>query len=136
MRAILIDPESRLIEVFDFDGNDRSIPQVLGCERVAYEQWPISGSLTIGGSLVTRIYSDEKAVGNSAMHGFYVPHTAGIINHGRCLQLTFDTRRGAFSSCDADIDTLKRTYRIYVPGKGTYYEVTPPHGVPDEMTWK
>lgn len=124
------------MEEIDFDGDEKSIPRLLGCERVEFEQWPISGSLTFGGVYATRIYSDTNAVGNSAVRGFYIPHTAGIINHGRCLQVTFDTNRGTFTSCTADINALKGTYRIYVPGKGVYYEVSPPAGVPVEMRWK
>jgi hypothetical protein len=118
MKAFLIDPEVRTIKETDFDGDVGSIPHLLGCKDIRFEQWPIGGSHTIGTTRATRVYSDAKAVGNSAMHGFQVPNTCGIISHGRCLQVTYNTWANAFVDCDENTETLKRKYRIYEPEKG------------------
>ena len=118
MKAFLIDAESRSIEEIDFDGNERTIFELLGSNDVQYEQWPITGSRTIGSPLVTRIYCDTKAVGNSSMHGFHIPNTCGIVNHGLCLQVAYLTGSNRFTGCRIDLETMKRTYRIYDPGSG------------------
>jgi hypothetical protein len=117
MKAFLIDPEARTVKEIDFDGDERSIPRLLGCRGIEFEQWPIGGSHTIGGSLVTRVYSDAKAIENSELHGFQVPETCGIIHHGLCLQVTYQTRSRVFVNCDVDVVKLKG-YRIYEPGVG------------------
>jgi hypothetical protein len=118
MKAFLIDAGSRTIEEIDFDGDERKIAELLGSNDIQYEQWPISGSHTIGGSLVTRIYCDSKAVDNSSMQGFQIPETCGIVNHGLCLQVAYLTGSRKFVDCKIDVATIKRTYRIYEPNSG------------------
>ena len=130
MNAFLIDPEARLIEEIDFDGDEKSIPRLLECEEIDFEQWPR------GWSLALRIYSDIEAVRNFGLHGFSVPNTSGIINHGRCLQISYDTRAGMPVDSDADLDSLKQHYRIYEPRKAMRGIDSDRHGILKDMQWR
>ena len=112
MRALLIDPEARTINEIDFDGDEESIPMLLGCEEVAFEQWPRSSGKHL------RIYSDINAVGNSDLYGFWIPETGGTINHGLCLQIDYDTNLRRLVDCSDKPRDVKGQYRIYVPGQG------------------
>ena len=114
MRALLIDPEARTISEIDFDGEEESIPRLLGCQEVVFEQWPRSWQRHL------RIYSDINAVGNSELHGFWIPETGGTINHGLCLQINYDSGSRRLMDCAESLGDVKRQYRIYMPGRGVY----------------
>lgn len=118
MNAILIDPKERSIREVYFDGNEESIPQILGCDKVEFEQWSSVGFSGDGSPVARRIYSDTNSVGNSALHGFYIPHSAGIINHGRCLMILFDTSTRTFIGYTDDLDRMKREISIMYPDWG------------------
>lgn len=73
-KALLVDPEKGSVSEIEFDGNEESAAELIGCEHLDWETYP-----------GFRVLMNAEAIDKSSEYGFVLEHTGGAVHHGRCL---------------------------------------------------
>ena len=99
-KALFVDPEKGSVTPIEFDGDERTAMNLIGCEQLDRETYPSF-----------EVFRCATTVDKSSVHGFVMERTGGTVHHGKCLIAP------RWHNTDFDVSRLKFKYR-YVPGFG------------------